>query len=145
MSFSEGVCRSRLTPAQMSKYCIYQDRPLCGLVSGEQDLSGGCVIFGVQHHCKGCPNCIEMGDEPYSISATANQSISARKNNGEDDGGRTHTHGTYRLVQFTRIMYTYLDQPLPVALPLSRTSSPQRYKKSYTLSALKSLTYALHF
>ena len=58
--------------AQMSKYCIYQDRPLRGLASGEQDIFDGCVIFGVQHHCKGCPNCIEMGDEPYSVSATAN-------------------------------------------------------------------------
>ena len=51
------------------KYCILKDRPMGGLVAGEECL-GGCVIYGVQHSCKNCPNLVEMGDEPYTISYT---------------------------------------------------------------------------
>ena len=54
----------------MSKYCIYQDRPVSGLTLDDSFLPG-CEIFGVHHDCKGCPNLIEMGDEPYAISATS--------------------------------------------------------------------------
>ena len=29
----------------------------------------GCMIFGVHHECKGCPNLVEMGDATYSASS----------------------------------------------------------------------------
>ena len=52
----------------MSKYCIYLDRPMSSTASGEEMLTG-CMIFGVHHECKGCPNLVEMGDATYSASS----------------------------------------------------------------------------
>ena len=49
----------------MAKYCIYRDRPIgsTAIAQATGDIEGlGCEIFGVKHLCKGCPNCIEMGD-----------------------------------------------------------------------------------
>ena len=57
------------------KYCIYQDRPIVGMVyqgikTAEVPEWAGCTIFNVEHKCKNCPNLVEMGDEPYSFSRT---------------------------------------------------------------------------
>ena len=49
----------------MAKYCIYRDRPIgmMAAAQAEDSLEGcGCLIFNVWHKCKGCPNCVEMGD-----------------------------------------------------------------------------------
>lgn len=53
------------------KYCIYKDRPLPIMASGEQNFFG-CEIFGVHHACEGCPNLVEMGETNYSFSNEQN-------------------------------------------------------------------------
>lgn len=57
----------------MSKYCIRLDRPMYGLTSGEQVLTG-CDIYGVHHKCEGCPNLKEMGDESYFANSISKES-----------------------------------------------------------------------
>ena len=60
----------------MSKYCIYHDRPIPTWASGE--VADGCVIFGVHHDCKTCPNMKEMGDDPFTSYSETNTATSKK-------------------------------------------------------------------
>ena len=54
----------------MSKYCLRLDRSIgYGLAVEGKEVLPGCEIYGVHHDCDGCPNLMEMGDEPYNTIA----------------------------------------------------------------------------
>lgn len=51
----------------MSKYCTLLDRPVTTVknISGQEEIWGGCRVYGVWHNCDGCPNVVEVGDGSY--------------------------------------------------------------------------------